>query len=182
MKFKSSDLPEVFLISPDVFSDERGAFWEVHHQKKFAENGIPDTFIQDNQSVSRRTVLRGLHYQLSHPQGKLVRVVQGKIFDVAVDLRKSSPFFGKWVGFVLSSRNKLQLWIPPGFAHGFYTLSRWAHVSYKSTQLYSSQHDRTLLWCDPRLAINWPLIDGKLPLLSDKDADAVTLDKAEVFD
>ncbi|MBN2678467.1 MAG: dTDP-4-dehydrorhamnose 3,5-epimerase [Anaerolineaceae bacterium] len=182
MIFTQTELPEVILISPEVFSDERGAFWEVHHQNKYAEHGIPDTFLQDNQSISRRSVLRGLHYQVVHPQGKLVRVVQGRVFDVAVDIRKSSPNFGRWVGCFLSSRNKQQLWIPPGFAHGFYSLSRWAHLSYKNTELYSSEHDRTLLWNDPRLGIEWPLIDGKPPFLSEKDANAVTLDKAEVFD
>jgi dTDP-4-dehydrorhamnose 3,5-epimerase len=182
MNFIPSDLPGVILITPEVFSDERGANWEVHHQGKFSANGIPDQFIQDNQSISRRTVLRGLHYQLVKPQGKLVRVVQGKVFDVAVDLRRSSPFFGKWVGYILSGRNKHQLWVPPGFAHGFYTLSSWAYVSYKETDLYSSQNERTLLWNDPGVAVKWPLIDGKLPMLSKRDANAVALDKAEVFD
>jgi len=182
MKFIPSDLPGVMLITPDVFSDERGAFWEVHHQEKFAENGISYQFIQDNQSTSRRMVLRGLHYQLVKPQGKLVRVLQGKVFDVAVDLRRSSPYFGKWMGCILSGRNRQQLWIPPGFAHGFYTLSNWARVSYKTTELYSSQTDRTLLWNDASVAVDWPLIDGRLPMLSVKDANGVPLEKAEVFE
>ena len=128
MKFIPSELPGVVLIIPDVVSDERGSFWEVHHQEKFEQHGIPQQFVQDNQSISRRTVLRGLHYQLDKPQGKLVRIVQGKVFDVAVDLRRSSPTFGKWVGYILSGRNKHQLWIPPGFAHGIYTLSSWAQL------------------------------------------------------
>ncbi|MGA9398184.1 MAG: dTDP-4-dehydrorhamnose 3,5-epimerase [Anaerolineaceae bacterium] len=182
MKFTPTDMPGVIVVSPDIFSDERGAFWEVHHQQKFAENGIPYQFIQDNQSTSRRMVLRGLHYQLVKPQGKLVRVVQGKVFDVAVDLRRSSPYFGKWMGCILSSRNRRQLWIPPGFAHGFYTLSSWAYVSYKTTELYSSQTDRTLLWNDASIAIAWPLIDGLPPMLSKKDSCAILLDKAEVFE
>ncbi len=182
MKFIPSELPDVVLVIPEVFSDERGCNWEVHHQGKFEQNGIPQRFVQDNQSISRRTVLRGLHYQLEKPQGKLVRIVQGKVFDVAVDLRRSSPTFGKWVGFMLSGRNKYQLWIPPGFAHGFYTLSSWAQLSYKLTELYSGQADRSLLWCEPTIAVKWPLIDGLAPLLSKKDADAATLDKAEVFD
>lgn len=182
MKFIPSEISDVILVIPEIFSDERGSFWEVHHQQKFKEQGFPHNFIQDNQSTSRKTVLRGLHYQLVKPQGKLVRVVQGVVFDVAVDLRKSSPTFGKWVGYTLSCRSKQQLWIPPGFAHGFYTLSSWAHVSYKTTEFYSSQTDRTLLWCDPVLAVKWPLIDGLPPMLSKKDAGAVTLDKAEVFD
>jgi dTDP-4-dehydrorhamnose 3,5-epimerase len=182
MNFIPSDLPGVILVTPEVFSDERGISWEVHHQEKFSANGIPQQFIQDNQSISRRTVLRGLHYQLGKPQGKLVRVVQGKVFDVAVDMRRSSPFFGKWVGYILSSRNKHELWIPAGFAHGFYTLSSWAYVSYKETDLYLPQTERTLLWNDPVVAIKWPLIDGKPPMLSKRDASALSLDKAEVFD
>jgi len=180
MKFIPSELPSVILVIPEVFSDERGYNWEVHHQEKFARYGISHQFIQDNQSTSRRTVLRGLHYSLEKPQGKLVRVVKGRIYDVAVDLRKSSPTFGKWVGYTLSSRNKYQLWIPPGFAHGFYTLSQWADVSYKNTELFST--DLSLLWCDPVVGVKWPLIDGLPPILSKKDASAVTLDKAEVFD
>jgi dTDP-4-dehydrorhamnose 3,5-epimerase len=180
MRFIPSELPGVILVIPEVFSDERGCNWEVHHQEKYARYGIFHQFIQDNQSTSRRTVLRGLHYSLEKPQGKLVRVVKGRIYDVAVDLRKSSPTFGKWVGYTLSSRNKHQLWIPPGFAHGFYTLSQWADVSYKNTDLYST--DLSLLWCDPVIGVKWPLIDGLPPILSKKDANAVTLDKAEVFD
>jgi dTDP-4-dehydrorhamnose 3,5-epimerase len=182
MDFKPSNLPGVILITPEVFSDERGAFWEVHHQVKFTKNGIPHLFIQDNQSTSRRMVLRGLHYQLVKPQGKLVRVVQGRIFDVAVDLRRRSPSFGKWTGCILSSRNRQMLWIPPGFAHGFYTLSSWAHVAYKATELYDSQSDRTLLWNDTSVSVKWPLINGESPILSKKDAGAMSLDKAEVFD
>jgi dTDP-4-dehydrorhamnose 3,5-epimerase len=180
MKFIPSELPGVILVIPEVFTDERGCNWEVHHQEKFAQNGIPHQFIQDNQSISKRAVLRGLHYSLIKPQGKLVRVVRGRVYDVAVDLRKSSPTFGKWVGYALSSRNKHQLWIPPGFAHGFYTLSEWAHVSYKNTAVYST--DRSLLWCDPAIGVRWPLIDGLPPILSEKDAGATTLEKAEVFD
>jgi dTDP-4-dehydrorhamnose 3,5-epimerase len=180
MKFIPSEIPDVILVIPEVFSDERGCNWEVHHQVKFEKNGIPHQFIQDNQSISRRAVLRGLHYSLVKPQGKLVRVVKGRVYDVAVDLRRSSPTFGKWVGYTLSSRNKHQLWIPPGFAHGFYTLSQWADVSYKNTDVYST--DCSLLWCDPDIGVRWPLIAGLQPILSEKDANAVTLYKAEVFD
>jgi dTDP-4-dehydrorhamnose 3,5-epimerase len=182
MKFTNTELPGIIVVSPDIYSDERGSFWEVYHQKKFSEQGIPYHFIQDNQSTSRRTVLRGLHYQIKTPQGKLIRVVSGKIFDVAVDLRRSSPFFGKWIGITLSSINKLQLWIPPGFAHGFYALSRWAHVAYKATELYSSENDRTLLWNDTDVNVNWQLIDGKRPILSQKDANGKPLRDAEVFE
>lgn len=182
MKFTKSDLPGVIIISPDLFSDERGVNWEVHQQKKFADNGIPFSFVQDNQSTSYRTVLRGLHYQLNHTQGKLIRVVFGKIFDVAVDLRRSSPFFGKWFGITLSSRNKLQVWVPPGFAHGFYTLSNRADVTYKLTDLYSPKDERTLIWNDPKVNVSWPLIKGNPPRLSVKDANGIPLDKAEVFE
>ncbi len=181
MIFTPTKLPDVIVVSPEVFPDARGEIWEVYHQKKFAENGIPHAFVQDNQSISRQTVLRGLHYQIKQPQGKLVRVVQGEIYDVAVDLRRSSPSYGQWVGIILSSENKTGLWIPPGFAHGFYTLSQWAQISYKATDLYSAEYERTLLWNDPQLAVDWPLIDNKPPILSVKDADGLPLEKAEVY-
>ena len=182
MIFEPTELPDVITVFPEVFSDARGENWEVYHQGKFSEHGIPYEFIQDNQSNSRRTVLRGLHYQINSPQGKLVRAIKGRIFDVAVDLRRSSPTFGKWVGRILSDRNRLQLWVPPGFAHGFYALSTWAQVSYKLTELYSSEYDRTLLWNDPQVGVNWPLINGKPPMLSAKDAIGIPFEKAEVFE
>lgn len=182
MEFKPTELPDVILIFPRVFPDKRGANWEVYHQQKFAEHGIPHVFVQDNHSSSRRQVLRGLHYQVGKPQGKLVRVIQGRVFDVAVDLRRSSPTFGRWTGVILSGSNKQQLWVPPGFAHGFYTLSAWAQVSYKLSELYLPAGDRSLRWDDPQVGIHWPLIAGQLPLISEKDARAPYLAEAEVFD
>lgn len=182
MEFKQTDLPGVVVISPKIFPDKRGANWEVYHQQKFAEQGIPHTFVQDNQSNSRCQVLRGLHYQVGKPQGKLVRVIAGQIYDVAVDLRRNSPTFCQWTGVILSGRNKHQLWIPPGFAHGFYTLSNWAQVSYKLTALYLPEGDRSLRWDDPRIGIRWPLLDGQPPMISAKDAQAPYLSEAEVFE
>lgn len=182
MIFTPAEIPDVIVVSPEIFVDARGEFWEIHNQKKFTDNGIPDQFVQDNQSISCQTVLRGLHYQIKKPQGKLVRALQGKIFDVAVDIRRSSPTYRKWVGIILSSHNKLQLWIPPGFAHGFYTLSKWAAVTYKLTDLYSAEYERTMLWSDEHLAIDWPLIKSKPPILSERDANGIPFEKAEVFE
>jgi len=158
--------PEVLLIEPDVFLDERGFFMETWHADKFAQQGLPVCFLQDNHSRSVRGVLRGLHYQLEHPQGKLVRVVTGEIFDVAVDIRKGSPLFGKWVGALLSEDNQQQLYVPPGFAHGFCTLSEQADFLYKCTDLYTPGDEYGIAWDDPDIAIEWPQLDY---LLSDKD-------------
>jgi dTDP-4-dehydrorhamnose 3,5-epimerase len=175
-----TDLPEVKLLTPRVFGDDRGFFLESWNAKVFAEAGLDMPFVQDNHSRSAKGVLRGLHYQLTNPQGKLVRVTQGAVFDVAVDIRRSSPHFGRWTGHVLSADNKAMLWIPPGFAHGFLVLSDSADFLYKCTTLYDPPSDRSLAWDDPEIGIAWPL-DGVTPLLSAKDAAASRLSGAEVF-
>lgn len=176
----SPEIPDVVLIQPRVFEDERGFFLESYRKERFAEAGIPYDFVQDNHSRSRRGVLRGLHYQIRQAQGKLVRVIAGEIFDVAVDLRRSSPTFGRWMGAVLSAENKTMLWIPPGFAHGFYVLSEQAEVLYKTTDYYAPQWERTLLWNDPALGIRWP--EGPAPIVSAKDAAGLPLAQAELYD
>lgn len=166
-------LPDVCLIEPRVFGDERGFFFESWNAKTLASLGIDATFVQDNHSRSSRNVLRGLHYQIEHAQGKLVRAIAGEIFDVAVDLRRSSPTFGKWVGFVLSAENRLMAWIPAGFAHGFCVLSDHAEFLYKTTDYWYPEHERTLAWDDPDLAIPWPLSGP--PVLAGKDANGTSL-------
>ena len=181
MDFLPTSLPDVLLVQPEILRDARGFFVETYRADAFAEAGIGSAFIQDNHSGSHRATLRGLHYQIRHSQGKLVRTVVGEIFDVAVDLRRSSPTFGCWVGTRLSSENRHMLWIPPGFAHGFYTLSDWAEVVYKATDYYAPQWERTLVWNDPEVGIAWPLIDGQQPILSDKDAAGIRLQEAETF-
>lgn len=175
-------IPEVFLFTPKVFGDDRGFFYESYNAPIFAEvTGLQPNFVQDNHSRSTKGVLRGLHYQLPpHAQGKLVRVVQGEVFDVAVDIRRSSPTFGKWVGAVLSADNKQQLWIPPGFAHGFVTLSDTAEFLYKTTDLYSPRSERCIAWDDPEVGIEWPI--DFTPSLSGKDQLGVALADAELFD
>jgi dTDP-4-dehydrorhamnose 3,5-epimerase len=181
MKILSTDIPQVLLIEPQVFEDARGFFLESFNQKIFTEKtGLDYHFVQDNHSQSVGNVLRGLHYQITQPQGKLMRVVAGRIFDVAVDLRKSSSTFGQWVGYELSGENKRQLWIPPGFAHGFLVLSEVAEVIYKTTDYYSPGGDRTILWNDPDLAIDWPL--QQPPILSAKDSNGRLLKDAEVYE
>jgi dTDP-4-dehydrorhamnose 3,5-epimerase len=176
------ELPEVLVISPRVLRDERGAFFESWHADKFADLGLDAGFVQDNQSESRRGVLRGLHYQLPPAaQGKLVRALVGEVFDVAVDLRAGSTTLGRWGGRRLSTDNHEMLWVPPGFAHGFYAMSPIAVVAYKCTAAYSPEHERTLAWDDPEVAVDWPLIDGRPPLLSDKDRDGARLGAAELF-
>ena len=182
MKFTSASIPDIILIEPNLFGDDRGFFMETFRAAQFAEGGIPTQFIQDNHSGSRQGALRGLHYQIRQAQGKLLRVVAGEIYDVAVDIRRSSPTFGKWEGMHLSAKNKLQVWIPPGFAHGFYVLSDWAEVLYKATDYYAPQWERTILWNDPDIGIQWPLIEGTLPTLSPKDAQGKRLSEAELFD
>jgi dTDP-4-dehydrorhamnose 3,5-epimerase len=177
----STSILEVLLITPKVFGDERGFFMETFQARSFAEAGIHATFVQDNHSRSRQGVLRGLHYQIQQPQGKLVRVILGEIFDVAVDIRRASPTFGKWVGVRLSAENRQQLWIPPGFAHGFYVLSEWAEVLYKATDFYAPQWERTILWNDPEIGIKWPLLSGAPLSLSAKDERGVLLKDAECF-
>lgn len=180
MKVTPFAIPEIVLIEPKVFGDERGFFFESFNQARFEETvGREINFVQDNHSRSVKNVLRGLHYQIQQPQGKLVRVVQGEVFDVAVDLRKSSPTFGRWVGQVLSAENKHQLWIPEGFAHGFVVLSDTAEFLYKTTDYYAPAHERCLLWNDPVLNIQWPL--GIAPVLSAKDTQGKPFNEAEVF-
>jgi dTDP-4-dehydrorhamnose 3,5-epimerase len=181
MKFVATELPGVVIVEPRVFGDARGFFMETWEQRKFAQAGIDATFVQDNHSASARHVLRGLHYQVRQAQGKLVRVVAGEVFDVAVDLRRSSPAFGRWVGVRLSAENRRMLWIPPGFAHGFLVLSERAEFVYKCTDFYAPDHERSLLWNDPALGIEWPLPTGVTPELSGKDSAGRTLGSAETF-
>lgn len=174
-------LPEVLIFEPKVFGDARGFFFESFNQKTFEDlTGLRHQFVQDNHSRSARGVLRGLHYQLQQAQGKLVRVVQGAVFDVAVDIRRSSPRFGQWVGVELSDDNQRQLWVPPGFAHGFVVLSERADFLYKTTDYYAPQHERCIAWNDPALAVAWPDL-GEPPRLSAKDAQGLPLAQAEVF-
>ena len=179
MKATPTDLPEVLLIEPRVFSDERGYFFESWNAKAFAQaTGLAVDFVQDNHSLSRRGVLRGIHYQVVKPQGKLVRVAAGAVLDVAVDLRRSSARFGRWTSVELSAENHRQLWIPPGFGHGFIVRSESAVFLYKTTEYWFQEHDRTLRWNDPRVAIDWGVVD---PVLAPKDANAPLLADAEVF-
>jgi len=167
----------VILIEPKLFADDRGFFMETYHAERFAQHGIPQTFVQDNHSRSRRGVLRGLHYQDPLPQGKLVRCTRGALFDVAVDVRRGSPAFGKWFGAELSDENRKQLWIPPGFAHGFCALTDDADLVYKCTSLYRGEYDRVIIWNDPDIGIAWPVSS---PLLSPKDAAAPRLRDAQL--
>ena len=177
MKVLATDLPGVLLIEPDVYRDPRGFFLETYHQMKYAEAGIPGPLVQDNHSFSLRSTLRGLHAQGRRPQGKLVRAVEGEMFDVAVDIRRGSPTFGRWVGFVLSGENFRQLWIPAGFAHGFCVLSERVHVEYKCSDYYDPGHEIGIAWNDPQVGIRWPI---ERPVLSAKDAAAPRL--AEILD
>jgi dTDP-4-dehydrorhamnose 3,5-epimerase len=174
-------IPELLVLEPTVYRDDRGFFLESWHEQRLASVGISARFVQDNHSYSVRGTLRGLHYQMETPQGKLVRVVSGEVFDVAVDLRRSSPTFGQWDAAKLSSQNHRLLWIPPGFAHGFYVLSDSADLLYKCTTYYAPAHDRTLRWDDPALGIRWPLLDGHPPILSPKDAAAPRLHEAPTY-
>lgn len=180
MKVTSLSIPDVFLLEPKIFSDNRGFFFESFNQKQFETIiGRKVIFVQDNHSCSTKNVLRGLHYQIQQPQGKLVRVVKGKVFDVAVDLRKSSATFGKWVGATLSAENKHQLWIPEGFAHGFITLSDTAEFLYKATDYYSPEFERSIKWNDPDICIEWH--KSQAPYLSNKDSDATAFIDAEYY-
>lgn len=179
MKVTPTKLSQVLLLEPRVFGDSRGFFFESWNERDFAHAGIRARFVQDNHSRSAKGVLRGLHYQLHRPQGKLIRVIAGEIFDVAVDIRRGSPGFGKWEGVRLAAESHRMLWIPAGFAHGFYVLSDFAEVLYKATDYYAPEHERCLLWNDPEIGIAWPL-EGA-PVLSAKDAAAVRLRNAEVF-
>lgn len=181
LKFIPTSLPDVLLIEPKVFPDERGFFLESYQKRKFSEAGIPFDFVQDNHSKSCQGVLRGLHYQIRQPQGKLLRVVAGEIFDVAVDIRKHSPTFGKWFGAYLSADNKQMLWVPIGFAHGFYVTSPEAELLYKATDYYAPEWERSILWNDPTINIQWPLKDGS-PALSPRDKVGSLLSEAEIFE
>jgi len=180
MKIIATDIPDVLIFEPVVHGDHRGFFMETWRKSLFEEQGLPAEFVQDNQSRSAHGILRGLHYQVNRPQGKLVRCIEGEIFDVAVDLRRSSPTFGQWAGVLLSAENRLQLWVPPGFAHGFYVTSDSAQIVYKCTEYYSPADDRSLFWNDESIGIDWPLA-GVEPTLSDKDARAPSLKDAELF-
>ena len=181
MKATPTAIPEVLVLEPQVFGDSRGFFYESYNARKFEQaTGLQVNFVQDNHSRSVRNVLRGLHYQIRQPQGKLVRVAQGSIYDVVVDLRRGSPFFGRWVGVELSAENRCQLWVPPGFAHGFVVTSDVAECLYKTTDYWAPEHERSLLWNDPELGIDWPLSGP--PILSGKDAAGMPLAQAEVFE
>jgi dTDP-4-dehydrorhamnose 3,5-epimerase len=178
MQFITTEIPGVIVVDPKVFEDERGFFMETFHQPRFVANGIELPFVQDNHSRSKRGVVRGLHYQLRHPQGKLVRVVRGEIFDVALDLRRSSATFGKWFGTTLSEANRRQLYVPPGLAHGFCVVSDAAEVLYKTTDVYHPEDERTVQWDDPEIGIDWPVRD---PVISTKDAKGTPLRDAECY-
>ena len=185
IKVTPTAIPDVLIIEPKVFGDDRGWFFESFNEKDFfAAVGHSVTFVQDNHSSSKKGVLRGLHYQMEQTQGKLVRVCNGAVFDVAVDLRKSSSTFGKWAGVELSAENKKQLWVPPGFAHGFLALSNETEVLYKTTDYYSPANERCLLWNDPLIGVDWPLsrLNGSNPILTNKDLNGSLLSQAEVFD
>ena len=181
MKVEATSLPDVKLIKADVFEDARGSFLETWNARNYSAAGIEANFVQDNLSESSQHTLRGLHYQIEQAQGKLVRVAQGKVFDVAVDIRKSSPSFGQWVGMVLSSDNRFALWVPPGFAHGFLVLTETATFEYKCTDYYAPEHERAIRWDDPDLGIDWPLPDGTNPQLSKKDLAAAAFRDADTF-
>lgn len=181
MKIHTTEIPDVLIIEPKVFGDNRGFFYESFNQCRFTElTGISKNFVQDNHSKSAKNVLRGLHYQIRQPQGKLVRVVAGEVFDVVVDIRKSSPTFGLWAGVTLSADNKLQLWIPEGFAHGFVVTSESAELLYKTTDYWAPEHERSILWNDPAIGIRWPI--DAAPILSGKDINGILLKDAEVFE
>lgn len=181
MKLTNTAIPDVKIIEPAVFGDARGFFMETWNSTKFAELGLDVSFAQDNHSRSREGILRGLHYQIQHVQGKLVRVTSGKVFDVAVDLRRSASTFGQWIGVELSDENHRMLWVPPGFAHGFYVMSESADFLYKCTDVYAPQHERCIRWDDPTLNIHWPLREGQAPLVSAKDVEGKAWQDAEVF-
>jgi len=182
MKVTETAIPDVKIIEPAVFGDERGFFMETWQQKKFEELVAPRTFVQDNHSKSAKGILRGLHYQTENTQGKLVRVVAGEVFDVAVDMRRSSPTFGQWVGVLLSADNKRQLWVPEGFAHGFYVTSDSAEFVYKCTDYYNPGHEHTLQWNDPSVGIEWPITPGSEPQLSAKDQTGKLFNEAVFFE
>ncbi|MGE5224774.1 MAG: dTDP-4-dehydrorhamnose 3,5-epimerase [Omnitrophica WOR_2 bacterium] len=174
-------IPDILIIEPKVFGDDRGFFMETFQAERFAEAGIPTHFVQDNHSGSQKGTLRGLHYQIRQAQGKLVRVVVGEVFDVAVDLRCSSPTFGKWEGQILSAKNKRLIWVPEGFAHGFYVTSDWAEVLYKTTDYYAPEWERCLIWNDPDIGVRWPLVEGQELLISPKDSQGKPFKTVEYY-
>lgn len=182
MKLLSTNIPDVVIVEPQIFGDERGFFMETFRANVMDELTRGKPFVQDNHSKSTQGILRGLHYQVAHTQGKLVRVVAGEVFDVAVDLRQSSPTFGQWAGVLLSAENKRQLWIPEGFAHGFYVTSESAEFVYKCTDYYAPEFDRSLKWNDVDIGIKWPLVDGKEPMVSEKDENGLSFKLADKFD
>jgi dTDP-4-dehydrorhamnose 3,5-epimerase len=181
MDIIQTPLKDVLIVKPKIFRDERGFFFETYQETRYFEAGIGEKFVQDNHSGSLKGTLRGLHYQIIQPQGKLIRVTAGIIFDVAVDLRRNSSSFGKWWGITISAEDKQQFWIPCGFAHGFYVISEWAEVVYKVTGYYSHEGERTILWNDPELNIQWPIPEGQEPILSAKDTNGSLFTDAEVF-
>ena len=181
MEIIKTSIEDVLILRPRVFSDDRGFFLETFQKERYRNAGIDYPFVQDNLSGSQRGSLRGLHYQIKQAQGKLIFAFQGEIFDVAVDLRQSSPTFGKHVSSILSVENRRQVWIPPGFAHGYYVLSEWAEVFYKATDFYAPEWERTLLWNDPQVGIEWPLTPGLEPIISEKDHRGNTLEEAETY-
>ena len=182
MQFLPTRLPDVILIRPKVFEDPRGFFTDTWHRKLFEQEGIDAIFVQESHSGSVAGTVRGLHYQIKQAQGKLIRVVKGEAFDVAVDMRRSSPDFGQWAGELLSAENRKMIWIPPGFAHGFLVLSKSAEFEYKCTDYYAPEHDRTLQWNDPDIGIDWPLLDGEQPILSAKDRSGLPLKESQAYD
>jgi len=181
MEFSRTKINDVIIIIPKVFGDNRGYFLETFREDDFIQQGIGPKFVQDNHSGSQQSVLRGLHYQIKQAQGKLIRVLAGEIYDVVVDIRKSSRTFGQWIGVSLTSESKQQLWVPPGFAHGFFVMSEWAEIAYKATDYYAPQYERTILWNDLDLNISWPLIPGQDPIISAKDEKGITFRNAEYY-
>lgn len=181
MNVIQTDIPGVLIFEPQVFGDHRGYFFETWRANLFREAGVEPSFVQDNQSSSHRGVLRGIHYQIQQPQGKLVRVLSGCVFDVAVDLRRSSPTFGRWTGVELSAENRRLFWVPPGFGHGFYVLSEIAEFAYKCTDYYAPEHERVILWNDDSIGIDWPLVTGVETVLSDKDRAGVSFQEGEFY-
>ncbi len=182
MQFIPTNIPDVILIQPQVYGDERGFFLETYQAQRFGAAGLPFIYVQDNHSGSQHGTLRGLHYQIRQPQGKVIRALVGEIYDVVVDLRKWSPTFRQWVALELTAKNKTELWIPPGFAHGFYVVSEWAEIAYKATDYYAPEWERSLLWNDPDLNIPWPIPAGEQPILSTKDRQGKKLSEAEVYE
>ena len=182
MEIQKLAIPDVLVIIPKVFYDSRGFFMETWNKKTFNEVGLNFDFVQDNHSKSVKGTLRGIHYQIENSQGKLVRVTKGEVFDIAVDLRKNSPYFGKWVGYTLSEENKQMLWIPPKFGHGFYVLSDTAEFQYKCTDIYNPKAERSIIWNDKSINVEWPIIEGTKPLLSPKDENGKVFEEADVFE